>query len=186
MITVWMRPTSMAMLLLVLVASACSGESATETTSSLEVETFDVLETVVLEAGTVDAIIAGDELGPGYNSTPPTSGARAARWARCGVYRQEIPDIYQVASLSRGTVIVHYRASFTADARDTVEQVVAGLGSGVIAAPNSDLSAPIVLTAWGALLQLQVVDPGRIGTFIEQYGGQGPSNEPCPQLVDER
>jgi hypothetical protein len=165
--------------------AACSGPASSSTTLALDVETFDQLEVVVLDAETVEAVIAGERAGPEYNSDPPTSGARSELWARCGIYRQEVPDVYQVASLARGTVIIQYRSTFAADGRDTVEQIGRGLESRVIVAPNSNLDAPVVLTAWGAMMRLSFVDPARMGAFVDQYGGQGPTNESCVTIVDE-
>ena len=169
----------------VVVGSACSSTSATPTTIALEVETLDELDAVFLDSETVSAIIAGDEPGPEYTSNPPTSGARSEQWARCGIYRQEIPDMFQVASLARGAVIVQYQTLMTADERDTVEQIVRGLGNGVIAAPNVDLPAPIVLTGWGTMLQLSRADSDQIKAFADQYSGRGPSNADCVAFVDE-
>ena len=55
----------------------------------------------------------------------------------------------------------------------------------MIVAPGLDLPAPIVLTAWGTMLQLSFVDSSKMGAFVGQYSSRGPSNEICPVVVDE-
>lgn len=171
--------------ILLVMSAACGGATATDDQMSLDVVTFEQLDPVLLDPDTVAAVVAGSVAGPSYNSFPPTSGARAGDYARCGIYRQAIPELYQVASLARGSVIVHYRSSFTADARDSVEASVRPLADGVIVAPSSGLGAPVVLTAWGVMLEMPLVDRGTIEAFVEQYGGSGPSPATCPPTVDE-
>ena len=168
-----------------LIATACGNPADPDARPSLDVEVFDELEVVLLDAEAVSAVLDGSLDPPVYNSNPPTSGARAADYARCGVYRQPIPDLYQVASLARGSVIVQYRSSFTADARDTVERAVRPLGDGVIVAPNGNLNAPIVVTAWGTMLTMPFVDSARISQFVSDHGGRGPSVQQCPATVDD-
>lgn len=168
-----------------LAVGACAGESAPTTTITLDVETFEELDPLILDSETVAAIVAGRQPSPEYSSNPPTSGARAAQWAQCGIYRQEIPGVFQVASLARGTVIVQYQARLTADERESIEQIVRGLGDGVIVAPRFDLPAPVVLTSWGTMLMLNGVDSARMVAFAAQYSGGGPSTTDCVASVDE-
>ena len=166
--------------------AACGSDDATTATTALGVEEFEIQEALLLDDETVAAVLSGAEEAPEYSSNPPTSGARAGTWARCGIYRDPIPDLYQVASLARGAVILQYQSRLLADARANVEQVALSLGDGVIVAPHGALPAPIVVTAWGRMLQMSLVDTGRITAFVEQYGGQGPSPGECPATVDER
>jgi hypothetical protein len=164
---------------------ACSAPSTTEQPSSLSVETFEVLDAVLVDADTVEAVIAGTIDGPAYSSDPPTSGARTGDFARCGIYRQSIPDLYQVASLAQGSVVVQYQSSFTADARGAVEAAARAIGAGVIVAPRDGLESPVVVTAWGVMMRLPWGDVERIVEFVSQYGGSGPSAQECPMTVNE-
>lgn len=182
-----MTPSGLGRLVIIgaVLLAACGAEQQTVSTSALEVEEFEVLDPVLLDDETVQAIIAGTEAAPEYSSDPPTSGARSGDHARCGIYREPIPDLYQVASLARGAVLVQYQSRLPADARDAVEQAVRDLGDGVIAAPHEALPAPVVVTGWGKMLRLGFADPDRISEFVKQYGGQGPSNGECPATVDD-
>ena len=180
---IWRR-TLMAGLVFVVVA--CGAEDGTTATTALTVEEFEILEPVLLDDETVAAVLSGAEPAPEYSSNPPTSGARAGTWARCGIYRDPIPELYQVASLARGAVLVQYQSRLLADARANVEQVAIRVGDGVIVAPHDTLPSPIVVTAWGRMMRMSLVDSGRITSFVEQYGGRGPSPGTCPASVDER
>ena len=170
---------------LALLGVACGARTGSEPQLELDVQVFEELEVVLLDAEAVAAVLDGTADAPEYNSNPPTSGTRADGFARCGIYRQPIPALFQVASLAQGSVIVQYRSSFTADARDAVERAVRPLGDGVIVAPNPALDAPVVLTAWGAMLTIPFADSAQITEFVNQYGGRGPSPRDCPATVDD-
>ncbi len=167
------------------VSTGCGPAALEDEPVELAVETFDTLEPVLLDATAVSAVVSGEEEDPEYSSNPPTSGSRSSDWAKCGIYRQEIPDLYQVASLARGAVLVQYRSSAAADVRDSVEESVRQIGDGVIVAPNSDLPAAVVATAWGTMLKLSSADAVQLQAFVDQYGGSGPSTADCPWTVDE-
>ena len=165
--------------------SGCGFSAPQIDTVELPVEIFEQLDAVLLDATVVSAVIASEMESPEYSSNPPTSGTRAGSWARCGLYRQEIPDLFQVASLARGAVIVQYRSPAAADVRDAVEEAVRSVGDGAIVAPNPDLPAPVVATAWGTMLKLDGADAVQITEFAAQFGGSGPSPSDCPWTVDE-
>lgn len=170
---------------LLLVATACGTSGATDPTVPLTPSIFDELSSEPLEPATVDAILAGEAPEPEFNSHPATSGPHAPQWARCGVYRQEIPDIFQVHSLKRGAVIINYEPSLEPADISAIEDLVVDIGSGVISAPREDLDSPIVLAAWTRLLPLSSVDRTVVEAFVDQFSGLGPENADCPLEIDE-
>jgi hypothetical protein len=99
------------------------------------------------------------------------------------VYRVEIPDIYQVHSLKRGTVIIQYQPTIQDATRAALEDVVRSLGADVIVAPRQDLSAPVVVTAWGTLMELSGSDTDALEQFHDQFAGTGPEIADCPLTV---
>ena len=123
---------------------------------------------------------------PEYNSVPPTSGPHAPQPAPCGIYRQDIPDVFAVHSLEHGAVVVRYNPTIPAGQRDDLEAYARDAGTHIIVAPRSGLDDPIVLTAWTKLLRLSSVDRESIDTFYGQYAQNGPERGvPCPNEVDE-
>lgn len=174
-----------AALLVAMVLGACGTGEPTTTSIDLGVEHFDALDSPVLSADEINGIIAGNLPAPDFNSDPATSGPHADTWARCGIYRQEIPDIYLVASMNRGAVVVHYEPALEPSEIDSLGDLARDIGEGVIVAPRPGLSAPIVLTAWTTLLELRSLDADAIRAFVDQYGHQSPDDSPCPLEIDE-
>lgn len=174
---------TLALLMAVTGTVACTGGSATDGDIELPAEMFEALDSPVLTGDEQQAILAGDQPGPAYNSDPPTSGPHADDFADCGVYRVEIPDIYQVHSLKRGTIIVQYRPTLQAASRQTLEDLTRALGRNIIVAPRSGLTAPIVLTAWTRRLALPEADADMIRAFHEQFTTDAPDYTDCPLTV---
>lgn len=160
----------LAVLALVL-AAACSSPAA-----DLPVETFPDQGAAHIPEGTPT---------PRYNSDPPTSGPHYPVWAPCGVYRQEIPDGYQVHSLEHGAVVVQYRPSLPDVEVQRLEELARRLGGHIIVAPRSGLEVPVAVTAWTRMMRLDGVDPEAIEAFHAAYGGRGPERVACPFEVDE-
>jgi hypothetical protein len=75
-----------------------------------------------------------------------------------------------VLILEEGGVLIQYR--------DLDEAEVAGLaelaGDQVVVAPNSELPAPVVATAWLAKRTCDELDLDALGQFIDERLGQGP------------
>lgn len=122
---------------------------------------------------------------PRYDSDPPTSGPHYPAWAPCGVYRQEIPDGYQVHTLEHGAVIVQYDPSLPAGEVERLEDLARELRDHIVVAPRSGMSAPVAATAWARLLELDEVDLDAIRAFHDVFAGQGPERVPCPFEVDQ-
>ena len=58
-----------------------------------------------------------------YSTTPPTSGPHWPQWARCGIYREEVPDELVVHNMEHGNIVVSYHLTDEAEAA-RLEQAV--------------------------------------------------------------
>lgn len=142
------------------------GGDADDAGSSADVQTFDVESRDHVEER-VD-----------YAQTPPVGGDHAGVWQDCGSYDAPIYPEVGVHSLEHGAVWITYRPDLPDEARDTIDQLATE--EYVLASPWDDdgLPSPIVLSAWGA--QLQVDDPSddAVAEFIETYARSDEAPEP--------
>ena len=98
---------------------------------------------------------------------PPVGGAHAPVWLACGVYDEPVRDENAVHDLEHGTVWITHDPDLSAD---DVEALAAQLPGNGIMSPRDGLPSPVVVTDWGAQLQLDGADDGRLGLFLEEYG----------------
>lgn len=103
---------------------------------------------------------------------PPTSGAHLAGATPSGVQSQPLPRPVQVAVLEEGGVLVQHRGLHDRDRR-RVERLA---GGGVVVAPNPELPAPVVATAWRHRLECRSVDLEALEAFIARHRGRGPDH----------
>jgi len=171
-------------LTLILVAAACGSTDTIPDPLSLDPTLFAEMESQELSAEQTRGVVSGTVSQPDFNSDPATSGPYADRWARCGVYRQAIPEIYLVHSLRRGSVVINYQPALELAEVADIEKLVVEIGAGVLAAPKPGLDHPIVLAAWTTLLPLEEPDAPVIRAFVEQFGGSAPDNQECPLEID--
>jgi hypothetical protein len=103
-----------------------------------------------------------------YGIDPPAGGAHNAAWLNCGVYAEPQQNENAVHSLEHGAVWATYDADALSEA--DVETLVNALpDSYVIVSPYEGLEAPVVLSAWGAQVELDGVDDPRIADFVEKF-----------------
>jgi Protein of unknown function (DUF3105) len=102
-----------------------------------------------------------------FKTDPPTSGPHVSGKLPTGVVAEALPGAVQVAVLEGGNVIVQYRDLSDAD-RGEVE---AFAGEQVVVAPNPDLPAPVVATAWTYKLTCDALDIHAVETFIADHAG---------------
>lgn len=102
-----------------------------------------------------------------YAQTPPAGGAHAPIWLACGVYDEPVRDENAVHDLEHGTVWITHDPTLSADEVDTLADQLPDNG---IMSPREDLPSPVVVTVWGAQLQLDGADDERLGLFLEEYG----------------
>jgi hypothetical protein len=111
---------------------------------------------------------------PSYTSDPPTSGPHAPAPPRTGVLDDPLPRPDQVGHLEGGGVLIQYRPTLAADDVAALEPLATG---SVAVAPNPDLPAPVVVTAWVRKLTCEAVDVAAIDAFARDHEGQGPGSD---------
>ena len=169
-----------------LLVSACSGGSADPAGPVLDVETFEAQQVgVTLTDSAVRQILDGEIEPPAYNSDPPTSGPHSAKAAACGVFRQPVPDVYQVHNLAIGVVLFQYSPSLEAVEVERLEELGRSIGDRMIVAPRPAMGAPVVATAWATMMELDAIDEVVLQGFYDRYVGSGPGSGECPFTVDE-
>ncbi len=108
-----------------------------------------------------------------YATDPPTSGPHVTQLAAHGFQTNTLADEIQVANLSRGFVIVHFKdTGLEAEMRQLAAEFE---GHDVIVQPDASLPAEtaVALTAWGRIEQLDAYDKGRVYNFVRNYAGLG-------------
>lgn len=103
-----------------------------------------------------------------YDEHPPYGGKNAGVVQDCGRYRVPIQDEHAVASLAVGAVWIAFDPNLP---EEEIEMIFAHAASElyVIAAPYPGLRAPIVMTAWGAQVDIDSPLDLRIQAFIRDF-----------------
>ncbi|MBS2938145.1 DUF3105 domain-containing protein [Nocardioides sp. J2M5] len=102
-----------------------------------------------------------------YPQDPPAGGPHAPIWLDCGVYDEPVREENAVHDLEHGSVwITHDPSLPTAD----LERLADALPDNGIMSPREDLPSPVVVTVWGAQLELDGADDRRLALFLEEYG----------------
>ena len=102
-----------------------------------------------------------------YPQTPPVGGAHAPIWLACGAYDEPVRDENAVHDLEHGSVWITHDPDLSAG---DVEDLAAQLPDNGILSPHEGLPSPVVVTVWGARLQLDGADDERLALFLEEYG----------------
>jgi hypothetical protein len=169
-----------------LLVAGCSDGEAGSAGPVLDVETFEEQQIGVFLSDTaVRQILDGEIEPPLYNSDPPTSGPHSAKAAACGIFRQAVPDVYQVHNLAMGVVLIQYSPSLEAVDVERIEEFGRTFEDRLIVAPRPGMGAQVVATAWTKMMAMDAIDEERLKAFYEQYAGGGPEPGPCPFSVDE-
>jgi hypothetical protein len=105
-----------------------------------------------------------------YDRHPPVGGTHwaAPGWVECGFYDTQIPDEPAVHDLEHGAVWIAHRPDLAAADLEILKQLVR-TDDKLLVTPYADLRAPLVVTAWGAQLDLQQAGDGRLVQFIARY-----------------
>ena len=106
---------------------------------------------------------------PRYLTDPPTSGPHQSGAPPTGRLRQPLSRPAQVSLLEHGEVLLQHR-DLSADDRADLESLV---GENVTVAPNPDLPAPVVATAWTFSMRCERVDVATLRDFIREHRGHG-------------
>ncbi|SED05604.1 Protein of unknown function [Nocardioides exalbidus] len=102
-----------------------------------------------------------------YPQDPPVGGAHAPIWLACGVYDEPVREENAVHDLEHGTTWITYDPDLPAG---DVDALAALLPDNGIMSPRDGLPSPVVVTVWGAQLQLDGAGDRRLPLFIEEYG----------------
>lgn len=113
--------------------------------------------------------------GEATSGPAPSSGKRAGG-PTCGVAGSPVPVQAQIDALAAGVVVVQYRDE---DHADALSQALADRSRLVLVAPNRDLDAAVVATAWGRRLRLDGADGHVLRAFVTAHAGIGPQVTDC-------
>jgi hypothetical protein len=117
--------------------------------------------------------VVGDGEDVEYTTDPPTSGPHKAGPPVEGVLDQPLARPVQVGVLERGDVLIQHRTDLPTPQQ---EQLATLAGPGVVIAPNPDLPAPVVATAWTHKQTCDSVDLDALQGFIDARRGKGPDD----------
>lgn len=119
---------------------------------------------------------------PVWNSNPPTSGAHYAKTEEWGISERTLNEGRLVHNLEHGGIIIHYKCDAAADAScgeliSKLKDITGRLltkDPKVILQPNPNIDAAIVLSAWGWLDKMDVMDEERVRKFFDDHINRGP------------
>lgn len=115
-----------------------------------------------------------------YTETPPVGGAHSAVWQNCGFYSAPVGNEHGVHSMEHGAVWITYRPDLPADQMAILQEQ--SQQTYVLVSPYTDLSSPVVVSAWGNQLQLDSATDSRLDQFVKYFreGPQTPEpGAPC-------
>jgi hypothetical protein len=115
---------------------------------------------------------------PAYLTDPPTSGPHAPAAARQGVADAPLTRAEQVGQLEAGVVLLQHGDDLAADDLAALEALAEQ--PDVLLAPNDDLPAPVVATAWTRKLVCSSLDGGgadALAAFVADLAGRGPGTD---------
>lgn len=102
-----------------------------------------------------------------YPQDPPAGGEHAPVWLACGVYDTPVREENAVHDLEHGTVWITHDPGLSGQ---DVERLADQLPGNGILSPRENLPSPVVVTVWGAQLQLEGADDRRLELFLAEYG----------------
>lgn len=114
-----------------------------------------------------------------YPQTPPVGGDHNPTWWNCGSYDEPIVTEAGVHTLEHGAVWVTYDPTLPPEQVDELD-ALADTTTYVLVSPwpDEDLPAPIVVSAWGAQLEVEELPDPRIEEFVRAYRQAPTSPEP--------
>lgn len=103
-----------------------------------------------------------------YTEALPVGGPHNPQWQNCGTYTQDLYPEYAVHSLEHGAVWVTYRPDLQQSEVLALQEALNGR-THTLLSPRRAQTAPIVLTAWNAQLNLERASDPRVTAFIQKY-----------------
>lgn len=109
-----------------------------------------------------------------YNTQPPTSGPHVDDLPQFKVYTEPITNELAVHGLEDGAVIFNYQPDLDKATLDKLGAIAnAYIGTPgknrIVMYPYPNLSNKIVLTTWGRIDRLDILDEARIRRFVDAY-----------------
>jgi hypothetical protein len=109
-----------------------------------------------------------------YSQDAPVGGVHNPEWQNCGIYEQPLRKENIIHSMEHGAVWIAYQPDLPADQveilRNLVRQDQSSSGERwVVLAPQPDLQAPIVASAWRVQLRLENAADERLAEFVKKY-----------------
>ena len=160
------RRTLAPVLLASLVLAACGGGDGSESSACGPI-VREALDRAYL------VHVLGEDTSVEYTSDPPTSGPHQPGPPVEGVVTEPIPRPVQVGILERGDVLLQHLPDLPDAERAELEALA---GPRVVVAPNPDLPAPVVATAWTYKRTCTQVDAAALEEFVDERVGKGPES----------
>ncbi|MBL4694249.1 DUF3105 domain-containing protein [Candidatus Gracilibacteria bacterium] len=110
-----------------------------------------------------------------YTTNPPTSGDHHANAARWGIYDSSLPDEQLVHNLEHGGIWISYKTLGEGELAQ-LEDFANDHSQSVILTPRAANDSNIAFTSWGRLLEMDVLDMGKLELFYK--GNKNRSPEP--------
>lgn len=107
-----------------------------------------------------------------YPQSPPAGGRHDPAWLNCGIYPAPVRNENVVHDLEHGAVWITYRPDLSKSEVGDLTKFATGQ-TYLVLSPYPDLSAPVVVSAWGKQLRLTGVRDPRLREFVKAYK-QGP------------
>lgn len=103
-----------------------------------------------------------------YGMNPPAGGEHNQVWLNCGVYTEPQTNENAVHALEHGAIWATYDAAKVSD--DELSKLEGELpNSYVVVSPYVGLPSPIVISAWGAQIEVTDASDPRIEQFVNKY-----------------
>ena len=115
--------------------------------------------------------VVSDDASLEFTSDPPTSGPHQPSPPITGVVADPIPRPVQVGILEQGDVLLQHDPDLAGADLTALEALA---GDGVVVAPNPNLPAPIVATAWLYKRTCDELDTEALQEMIDERQGKGP------------
>ena len=175
------------LLVVILLGVGCGGDGGEGEALGFTVQMPEDLGVAHLSNEEVDAIVAGVQDPPAYSSVPASSGPHAPAATPCGVFRQEVPEIFNVHSLEHGVVIIYYQPEqVDPEALAASEAAAREFQTHIIVMPRSEMPTAVAFVSWGHLAGLDDLKVDQVRSFWGEYAQRGPeSGIRCPFAIDE-
>lgn len=113
-----------------------------------------------------------------YVQLPPAGGDHNPTWWNCGTYEEPIVSEAAVHSLEHGAVWITYEPDLPAADVAELEELAAQTFVLLSPWPDDGLPAPMVLSAWGAQLEVDSVPSAEAEEFVRTFRQAATAPEP--------